>query len=226
MLTAKGGYHNGPECYVDSPNNISESNGTLNLTARKEAASFYCQKSKTSGWTTQYTSASVTTGSHFSQTYGRFDVRAKLPGATVKGLQTSFWLWPVDDTKYGPTWPESGEIDIAENYTLYPKLAIPYIHYVPKKADANVTNTSCQINPATYHDYVAVWTPTSITIQIDGTTCLVDTWNPAGMVKPAPFDQPFMVQLTQALGIKTNAFAPASTPLPATTHIDYVRVWS
>jgi beta-glucanase (GH16 family) len=225
MLTAQGGYHNGPECYVNSANNMAESNGTLRLTARKEAAPFYCKQGKTKGWTTQYTSASVSTGSHFSQAYGRFDVRAKLPGATITGLQTSFWLWPVNAVKHGPTWPQSGEIDIAEIYTKYPNLAIPYIHYVPKTADPNVTTTSFVINPNVFHDYVALWTPTTITIQIDGKTALIDNWNPAGMTKPAPFDQPFMVQLTQALGIRTNAFDPAHTPLPATTQIDYVRVW-
>ena len=40
-----------------------------------------------------------------------------------------------------------------------------------------------------------------------------------------PFDQPFFVALTQALGVDTNVFNPATTPLPATTQVDYVRVW-
>ena len=225
MVTARGGYHNGPECYVDSPENISESDGTLKLTARKEAEPFYCQKSTKSGWNTQYTAGSVTTGSNFSQTYGRFEVRAKLPGAVIAGLQTSFWLWPVDDVKYGPLWPQSGEIDIAEIYTKYPTLAIPYIHYVSALLDPNVTTNDVAIDPQLFHDYVAVWTSRTITIQIDGQTVLVDNWLPIGSVKPAPFNQPFMVQLTQALGIRGNAFDAATTPLPATTQIDYVRVW-
>ena len=42
----------------------------------------------------------------------------------------------------------------------------------------------------------------------------------------APFDQPFIMSLTQALGIDSNAFDPNTTPLPATTQIDWVRVWS
>jgi hypothetical protein len=33
------------------------------------------------------------------------------------------------------------------------------------------------------------------------------------------------IALTQELGIGGNAFNPASTPLPATTEVDYVRVW-
>jgi hypothetical protein len=31
--------------------------------------------------------------------------------------------------------------------------------------------------------------------------------------------------LTQALGIGLNGFTPGTTPLPATTRVDYVRVW-
>ena len=53
----------------------------------------------------------------------------------------------------------------------------------------------------------------------------MDSWNPLGLVRPAPFDQPFMVALAQALGIGGNASDPATTPLPASTRIDYVRVW-
>jgi hypothetical protein len=45
------------------------------------------------------------------------------------------------------------------------------------------------------------------------------------LVKPQPFDQPFFVALTQALGQNGNAFDPNTTPLPATTQVDHVRVW-
>ena len=69
---------------------------------------------------------------------------------------------------------------------------------------------------------MATWTPTSILIQVDGTTCLVDNYSAAGA---DPFAQPYFVALTQALGIGSNAFNPWGTPLPATTTIDYVRVW-
>jgi hypothetical protein len=33
------------------------------------------------------------------------------------------------------------------------------------------------------------------------------------------------VELTQALGSGSNAFMAGSTPLPATTEIDWVRAW-
>jgi hypothetical protein len=55
---------------------------------------------------------------------------------------------------------------------------------------------------------------------------LVDHWNPSSPeTQPEPFNQPFFINLTQALGIGTNNFIPGVTPLPATTEIQYVRVW-
>jgi beta-glucanase (GH16 family) len=225
QTTAASGFHSGPECFVNTPNNVAVAGGALRLTVRAEAAPFTCT-SPSGSYTTQYTSGMVSTNGLFSQTYGRFEVRAKLPAATVKGLQESFWLWPDNPYKYG-YWPWSGEIDIAEVYHLYPDRAIPYIHYVPAAWDFNVTNNYCLINDLSQaHTYVAEWTPSTISIIYDGHTCLVDDWNPAPpLVKPQPFDHPFMVALTQALGVGGNAFDPATTPLPATTQVDYVHVW-
>jgi beta-glucanase (GH16 family) len=224
QTTASSGYHSGPECFVDSPNNVSVSGGTLNLTVRAEPAPFTCTSPLTS-YTTSYTSGMVTGGGKFSQTYGRFEVRAKLPPAAVKGLQESFWLWPVDATHYGNSWPQSGEIDIAEGFSQYPDRVIPYIHYVPKTWDLNVTNNYCRIlDISQFHTYAVEWTSSTITIKYDGKTCVTDNWKPL-LAKPAPFDQPFFLALTQALGIGGNAFNPATTPLPATTQIDYVRIW-
>jgi beta-glucanase (GH16 family) len=225
QVTASSAFHNGPECYVNSPNNISVANGVLSLTVRKESAPFVC-KSPAGNWTTQYTGASVTSAGLFSQAFGKFEVRAAFPAATVKGLQASLWLWPDNVMKYGSVWPMSGEIDIAEWYSAYANRAIPYIHYVPARVDYKVTNNYCTIkNISAFHSYVVIWTPTTITITFDGRTCVNDSWNPLNLVKPAPFDQPFFVNLTQALGITTNAFNASTTPLPATTQVDYVRVW-
>jgi beta-glucanase (GH16 family) len=224
--TSLNGYHSGQECFVDSPNNVSVSGGALHLTAQKEANTFVCNSPQGS-YATQYTSGEVYSLDHFSQTYGYFEAKAKFPAATVSGLQSSLWLWPVNPNYYGSTWPASGEIDFTEWYSEYPTLAIPYIHYNPAASDPNVTNDACSVsNTSGYNTYGVMWTPQSITIQIDGKTCLVDNWNPASPeVKPAPFNMPFFINLTQALGVQTNAFN-SSTPLPATTSIDWMRVWS
>jgi len=223
--TAVSGLHSGPECLVDHPDNVSVGSGVLRLTARKQPAPFTCN-SPHGAYTTEYTSGGVTTYGKFSQAFGRFEFRAKFPGATVAGLQSALWLYP-EQQKYG-RWPTSGEIDVAEAYSLYPDRTIPYIHYTQADTnDKSVTNWYCKLDPSQFHTYVAEWTSTSIKITNDGTTCVDHTIAPAApLAAPAPFDQPFNVLMTQVLGVNTNAFDPASTPLPATMEVDWVRVWS
>jgi beta-glucanase (GH16 family) len=230
QLTDSSGFSNSmTACFVDDPDNISVSSGSLKLIARKEASSFTCKDPAAflGSFQTQYTSGMVSTWGRFSQAYGRFEIRARVPSTPIKGLQSALWLWPAGNGIYG-SWPASGEIDIAEMYSSFPDRAIPYIHYNAAGHDPNVTNTNCLIpNLGEFHTYAAEWTPSSITITYDGVTCLVDHWNPAApLVAPQPFDQPFIVALTQELGIGGNAFNPQTTPLPATTEVDYVRVWS
>lgn len=224
--TTTGGYTTGPlgsqVCYGASRNNVNVSGGYLNLTVRKEAAPFGC-----GGFTTQYSGGTVSGYGKFSQTYGRFEVRAKVPAAVVAGLQESFWLWPVNSSKYGPE-PTSGEIDFAELYSVLPNLAVPYVHYTPANPDPNVVSYKCTIdNPNNFHTYALEWTPTTLTMIYDGQTCLVDQWKAAGPLSGSqPFDSPFFLVLTQALGFgPTNTFDPATTPLPATTTVDYVHIW-
>jgi beta-glucanase (GH16 family) len=217
--TYTSGYQNGGECFVNSPNNVSVSNGALNLTARRESSTFQCQYPGGS-YETRYTSGMVSTYGRFSQAFGRFEIRAKFPAATVAGLQSALWMWPVDPNKYG-AWPGSGEIDIAESYSQYPDRVIPYVHYDSAPADMTVTNNYCMINDVSaFHSYVAEWTPTAITIKYDGQTCMSHALSDGGR----PFDQPFIMALTQALGQGSNAVTD-STPFPATTTVDYVRVW-
>jgi len=234
QLTAHSDYTNGPAgsaaCYVDSPRNISVSGGYLRLTARAEAAPFTCA-GPSGGFTTKYTAGMVSTYAGFHQAYGRFEVRAKLPQTTAKGLQETLWLWPVNQVKYG-AWPYSGEIDFAEFYSQYANLDVPYLHYVYDPASLNTaTNTNvataynCTINFSTFNSYAVTWVPGRITILTNGKTCLVDNYAASGLSTPAPFDQPFFIALTQALGVGTNAFNAATTPLPATTVVDFVRAW-
>jgi beta-glucanase (GH16 family) len=227
QLSATSGYTTGPlgynVCYVDSPHNISVSDGSLHLTVRKEAAPFACGAA-----TTQYTGGMVSTAAHFSQTYGRFEVRALLPQTTVAGLQETLWLWPVNSSLYG-SWPGSGEVDFSEFYSQYPTLDIPYIHYDYASSNGatntNVVTNYCPIPPTQYNSYAVTWSPGSFTITINGTPCMTDNYSASNVAPPAPFNQPFFVLLTQALGVGTNQFNPSTTPLPATTSVDYVRVW-
>jgi beta-glucanase (GH16 family) len=227
--TATSGYTNPGAtkvCFVDSPNNVSVGHGHLNLTVRKEAAPFLCRIGR-SGFSTSYTSGMVSTYGLFSQTYGSFEVRAKLPSSTIQGLQETFWLWPTDSTEYGASWPASGEIDFAEFYSRYPTLDIPYIHYNAAAPDPNVTAFDCTIAAGQFNTYGVEWSPTSITITYNGKTCLVDHPTPAGpLTGNEPFNKPFLISLTQTLGFGANTFLSGSTPLPSTTEVDWIRVWS
>src|SRR5690242_21497026 len=44
QTTAASGFTAGKDCFMDSPNNVSVSDGNLNLTVRREAAPFQCTK--------------------------------------------------------------------------------------------------------------------------------------------------------------------------------------
>jgi beta-glucanase (GH16 family) len=224
--TDTSGFTNGPTaCFVDSPNNVSVSQGTLKLTARREPAPFTC-RDPFGDFRTQYTGGMISTaGGRFSQTYGRFEVRARILGAGARGVQTTLWLYP-ERHNYGP-WPASGEIDFAEMFSAFPDRVIPFVHYNSRAGDPTVTNNRCKVrNLGAFHKYAVVWTRTKIRMIFDGKTCLTHRPAPAApLAAPAPFNQPFFIALTQGLGVHNNAFDSSATPLPATTEVDYVRAW-
>jgi beta-glucanase (GH16 family) len=220
MWTATSGYVAGDDCYVDVPQTISVSGGDLNLSAVKEPKAFQCVP----GYSTQYATGMVTTRSTFDQKYGAFEVRAKLPDPDGAGLQETFWLYPQNLT-YG-AWPASGEIDFAEFYGSLPDYDIPFVHYSESASDPNITAFDCTIDPTQFNTYGADWTPTTLTILYNGHVCLTDKWLPTpGDPAGAPFNQPFFLALTQALGLTGSNALNANTPLPATTEIDWVRAW-
>jgi beta-glucanase (GH16 family) len=229
QLTASSDYTtgsgSGKACYVNSPDTVSVSNGLLHLSVVKRASSFVC-KGLRGQFTTQYAAGMVTSDNLFSQTYGAFEVRASLPTSVVGGLQETLWLWPENDNEYGSVWPASGEVDFAEFYSQQPSFDIPYVHYNEAASDPNVT-ADCVIDPAGYNTYGVEWAPDAITIFVNGSACLTDHPDPARpLVAPEPFDQPFFLALTQALGLGKNALQPGRTSLPATTLVDWVRAWS
>ena len=103
------------------------SGGTLNLSVRKNATALPCANGLPA---TPYRAGSVSTYHLFSQQYGRFEARFRTTATTAPGLQESWWLWPDDrDPLAQLAWPLNGEIDIAETYSNYPDLGIPFLHY-------------------------------------------------------------------------------------------------
>jgi len=222
MTTAATGIPS-KECRTAKRRNIGVANGVLRLTVRRESAPFLC-KSPNGDYLTQYSGGGVTTYNKFSQTYGRVAIRAKFPSAKVAGLHSALWMWP-QKMVYGAA---SGELDIAEFRTGFPDRAVPFIHYIASYLDPNTTSYKCYVSrPGRFHVYVMEWTRRAITIKYDGKVCLVNRriLPLLPLLSPAPFDKPFVINLTQSLGIRLNAFNSA-TPLLASMRVDYVRVWS
>jgi beta-glucanase (GH16 family) len=226
LTTATTDLGTGGTCFLDSPDNVAVGGGVLTLTVRRLAAPIAC-RTRTGSFDTSYTGGQIGTPGKFSQAYGRFAVRAKFPAATLAGLQSSLWMWP-DTVVPG----EHDEIDIAEWYSQYSQLVVPYLHYntagTPVKATAPltatnvVTNTNFAVKDANaFHEYAVEWTPKVMSIFVDGHPVLVDNVSAAGS---DPFARPYFLLLSACLGQGTNALT-ARTPLPAATQIDWVRAW-
>jgi beta-glucanase (GH16 family) len=225
MLTKVTAFSTGGECMLDRPENLQVRDGALHLIARHELEAFTCESNTPKkNFSTQVTSAMVTTLGKWDQAFGRFEVRAQLPTARVPGIATSFWMWPRDPTKYG-YWPASGELDLMEWYSRHPDMILPYFHYTAQDGGTNQTTYKCRLaNVSDWHTYTLEWTTETLTMLIDGRTCLVNKWNALLLQRPAPFDQPFSLSLSQSIG-PARDYQPGVTPMPAETVVDYVRVW-
>ena len=235
QLTADSGYTTGYNanraCYVDNPQTISESGGTLNLSVVRLSRNTYCKGLGGLGASSRYEGGMVTSYRLFSQQYGFFEVSAQMPATTLRGLQETLWLEPEDLTKYGKN-GASGEIDYAEFYSDYANDDFPVVHFPGSQNDPNARTpagcTSPGASPAgQFNTYALSWTPTTITAYFNGVPCITDVYAPyvtSPDVAPEPFTQPFFLCFTAALGTTTNS-VQSYTPMPATTKIDWVRVW-
>lgn len=222
--TSVTGFRTGVTCFTTARKNIQVSQGALRLTARNEKGTFLCQ-TPSGVFTTTYTGGMVGTRTKFSQTYGRFEVRAKLPTARRGGVHGGFWMFPLN-LRYG-IWPASGEIDIAEWWSNRPSSVMPSLHYDGRDPQKD-SGWDCGVStPSAYHTYALEWLPSGLKFFIDGKLCFSRTPEPAApLVAPQPFDHPFSMILNMGVGpaFGNNAVSP-STPLPATYVVDYVKAW-
>jgi len=207
-------------CYVDSPDTISVGGGHLDLTVRREDTPVRCRGlGDTFDFDTPYTAGQVATSGLFSQTYGRYEIRAKFPASTAAGLHSALWMWPQGFA----TAEAPGEIDIAEDYSVIPGSAFATLHYGKENHQMHMCPVA---DPTSYHVYGLVWTPKSVSIQYDGVTCMTEAGSDLDQFGISPYDQSYFLTLTQTFGVGTNVFDPDTTPLPATMSVDWVRVWA
>lgn len=165
-----------------------------------------------------YVSGVLTTEKSFSQKYGRFDVRAKVPSG--QGLWSAFWLLPSFEQ-----WPDGvavlPEIDVMEHLghdtntyhtTLHtnqtgPLTSHPYDHTI----ETDLT--------AAFHVYSVVWTPQYVNWYLDNEF-------KARHPTPKDFTKPVHFLLNLAVGGNWPGSPDGTTEFPAKFKIDFVKAWT
>jgi len=193
--------------------NATVADGLLTITAREEAFGGR-----------DYTSARLRTLGLGDWTYGRFEMRARMP--IGQGLWPAFWLLH-SDTTYG-IWPASGEIDIMEYLGQEPTEVFGTIHY--GGPDPVFASTGTQLAGGTFHDdfhtFAVEWDPTEIRWYVDGEQYACNShWWSAGGPYPAPFDHDFHLILNLAVGGNLPGAPDGTTEFPQELVVDWVRVY-
>ena len=206
--------------YTDREVNSYLKDGYLNLVAKKEVF-------EDQGETKQYTSARL--NSKFSFTYGKVEIRAKLP----EGIGTWPAIWMLnkninedgaywDNQGYGAVnWPSCGEVDILEHWGKnqdYVSSAVhnasSFGHKVKNLGGQNVKRASKE-----FHIYTIEWTEEKMVFSIDGvehyqykpSTKNSDTW---------PYDSDYYLILNIAIEPDIDP-----TFIESAMVVDYIRIY-
>ena len=171
-----------------------------------------------------YTSASLNTFGKHAWTYGRFEVRAKVPAA--RGVWPAIWMLGTNRTQVG--WPACGEIDIMEFVGYEPGVIHASVHtraYNHARGTGRGDNTKVPDASEAFHVYAVEWHPDRMDFFVDDMkyfTCLndgkgVDSW---------PFDKPQYLILNLAIGGDWGGRKGIDeTAFPQRFEIDYVRIY-
>ncbi len=220
IVTGGKGFGNDElETYTARPSNIQQQDGNLVITARKE------DLIGPDGVARNYTSARINTQKHFTQKYGRFEARIKLPSG--QGIWPAFWM--LGDDHDSAHWPDCGEIDILE--TIGETNAIhSTIHgkgYSGSKSiSTKFTLPAGQQVDTDFHLYSVEWSPTDIKFFFDDHLIVERT--PASLPPNTKwaFDHPFYLLLNLAVGGNWPGNPDATTVFPQQMLVDYVRVYT
>ncbi len=158
----------------------------------------------------QYTSGLVETVDRFSQKYGRFEIRAKLPRS--KGMWPAHWLLPEDGS-----WPP--EIDIMEMVGHNTQTIVGTLHW--GKWPHNKHYSGIYRGPdfsKDFHIFAIEWEPDEIRWYVDN--------KQYSSVKAYIPHQPFYIILNTAVGGNMPGDPDETTVFPQYHRIDYVRVYA
>lgn len=226
VIIPGAGWANGEvQHYTDrTENSFVDDAGFLNIVAKKE-------RFTDQNLTKDYTSARL--NSKFAFTYGRVDIRAKMP--IEQGTWPALWMLGKNineegaffASEFGTTgWPACGEVDIME-HGIFPGEDIDYIAsalHTPccHAGNPNKGGTLANNLGTDFHVYSVNWSPDQITFLLDGVGFY--TYNPA--VKDAstwPFFEDQFLLLNVAMGgIAGNV---TSNFTESAMVVDYVRVY-
>ena len=178
-----------------------------------------------------YTSGKVNSQNKRDFMYGKVVVSAKVPEG--QGLWPAIWMMPQDEQYYGQ-WPKCGEIDIMEVLGNQVDVAYGTLHYGEPHAEqqGTVQLTDGSTFASEFHEYSVEWEPGEFRYYIDGEHYLtINDWFTAVQGEdekpyPAPFNQPFFVQMNLAVGGNWPGNPDETTDFDnAEFEIDYVRVY-
>ena len=140
LETGGGGWGNDElEYYTSRPQNAWQQDGNLVIKVLRREIHRRGRRHRRN-----YTSARLKTLGKFSQAYGRFEARMKIPRG--QGIWPAFWMLGNDIEK--PGWPDCGEIDIMENIGKEPAIVHGTIHG-PGYSGANGIGSSYALCRAT-----------------------------------------------------------------------------
>lgn len=173
----------------------------------------------------QFTSARFDTQGKVAFKYGYIETRIKMPAGGRNW--PAFWMLGENITSV--SWPQSGEIDIAEQGGNTPTKNSGALHYstngVAKDCCGNHTyDDGDYYGPnysADFHIYAMAWTPNRIKLMVDGV--VFKTFTNTSIQSPYwSFNNPFFLIINNATGDFGGNWTGWTQ---SQMHIDYVRAW-
>lgn len=174
----------------------------------------------------EYTSARLVTKGKGDWTYGRFEIRAKLPYG--RGTWPAIWMLPTKWDLGNGSWPDNGEIDIMEHVGYDPGVIHGSIHCNKYYWRINTQKTAT-IKYAdamnAFHNYVLEWDADEMRIYVDETQYFTFKNENKGW-EYWPFFKDFHLILNIAVGGDWGgAQGIDNTIFPQKMEFEYVRVY-
>jgi hypothetical protein len=203
-----GGWGNNElQTYTDLTDNVHLDTGYLHITVLNPSGS-------------SYTSGRINTNGKKEFTYGRMDIRAKLPEG--QGIWPAIWMLGSNFNYIG--WPKCGEIDIMELLGHEPSTSYGAVHW-DNNGHVSRTN-SFSLNSgkfsAGFHVFSLVWTPNKLIWMVDNQQFLYLT---KVEMPNFPFDLPQFFVLNVAVGGNWPGAPDETTIFPQNLIVDYIRVY-